>query len=364
MRCVIHIGTEKTGSTAIQSYLQHHRRELGAAGIHCCESYGKGNNRAFAAAFTAPSRQDDYIRQHELDDPGKRTRWFESLAAQFDREVREAGRSADVFLISSEHLHSRLQSPEEVQAVADFVLPRFDSVEIRCYLRRQEELALSRFSEALRAGYAPPALLPKGYWFRRNKLAPYFDYAALLDRWALAFGDSAVRPRIFSRNTLHHGDVVADFLLALGQAKAPDSRVKRVNEGLPAVTQAAIYMLNRQTAQPRSAEAKTLRKRLIAVANELGISGSSILPSADAAREFYGRFEAGNAEVAKRWFDRDTLFEDDFSKYPPQATQINSAEVASLLARMLLVVAGEGGLNPDSLGPVTPEKPLPDFEWC
>ncbi|TXS91334.1 hypothetical protein FV139_16515 [Parahaliea maris] len=362
MRCVIHIGTEKTGSTAIQRYLLHHKDELSLSGVHCCESYGKGNNRAFAAAFTAPDRRDDYFRQNDLDDPESRKQWFESLAAQFDTELQETGETIGTFLISSEHLHSRLQSASEVRAVADFVLPRFSSVEIRCYLRRQDELALSRFSEALRAGYAPPALLPKGQRPLSTQPAPYFDYAALLDRWALAFGDAAVHPRIFSRESLFKGDVVADFLQSIGQRKAPESKVIRANEALPATTQAAIYMLNRHMAKPHSVEGRVLRKRLVAMAEQMGISGDSLLPCKTAARNFYQKFEAGNREVAKRWFGRDTLFVEDFSRYPLESTRLDSSRVASLLGGLLLAVAGEGE-NSDSFGPVLPKKPLPDFNW-
>ena len=87
MRAVLHIGTEKTGSSSLQAYLSRGAGELARSGVHCCSSAGHGNNRALAAAFMDPGESDDYTRLHGLDDEAARASWRAAFLEAFAAEV-------------------------------------------------------------------------------------------------------------------------------------------------------------------------------------------------------------------------------------------------------------------------------------
>ena len=55
-------------------------------------------------------------------------------------------------IFCSEHCHSRLTSPSEVDTLRDFLGGFFDDVRVGVYLRRQDQVALSLYSTRLKSG--------------------------------------------------------------------------------------------------------------------------------------------------------------------------------------------------------------------
>jgi len=339
MRCILHIGTEKTGSTAIQEYLYSHKVKLKGIGVHVCTSVGKGNNRALPAAFMSDLKVDDFIRSNKIEDLNTRHSWKSKLLKGFSAEVVKSRKNASVFVISSEHFHSRLQTPVEVRELCAFLATLFDEVEVICYLRRQDEMALSRYSEALRTGHVPASPLPRAVFKGKNNfLPPYFNFQSLMERWADAFGEDCIKPRVYSRAQLLNGDIVTDFLAAAGIdiAHSIDKKQEKKNIALSAEAQAILLGVNKKFREEGVAPAIPLRERLIEYL-EQNAPGESRLPSASRAQEFYSFFEASNSMIARRWFNRETLFDTDFSQYPEKATIAATAKVAEILAGFLLL---------------------------
>jgi hypothetical protein len=332
VRAVLHIGTEKTGSSSLQAYLSRGAGELARSGVHCCTSAGRGNNRALAAAFMEPGESDDYTRLHGLDDTGARASWRAEFLEAFAAEV--ASCRADVFVVSSEHFHSRLLEPAQVAGLAAFLDPLFDDIQVRVYLRRQDELALSFYSQKLRAGFIPPTILPIANVRRpRRNPPPYFDFEALLGRWADAFGEAAVHPCLYDRGVLQGGDVVSDFCQFAGLPLLDLALPEPVNTALSAPAQAALLRFNECCAGDRESRDRhrSTRDALAAYLQAHG-TGASVLPPRAEAEEFYAAFAAGNAAVARRWFGRDRLFAEDFSRYPETPAPVDWERAAELLA--------------------------------
>lgn len=206
MELLLHIGTEKTGSTAIQAWLDANDRGLAQSGIHVARCLGRPDHRLLAVHARTPGRPDEALLS-----PGS---WAVEdaasigahLAAALADEVA-AAEAADchLFVISSEHLHSRLPTAAEVNRVAALLAPLFDGIEVLCYLRPQAELHQSRLSVGVRA-------LAHGPWVLEAFAADpaYYDYFALWQRWSAAFGEVTLVP--FRRV----GDVVQDFAARLG----------------------------------------------------------------------------------------------------------------------------------------------------
>ena len=340
MRCIIHIGTEKTGSTAVQDFLFSNRSALKIEGAHVCTSAGGKNNRALPAAFMSRDKSDDFFRVNNIDSDEKRNSWRGKLLQDFTKEVREAARSSDVFLISSEHFHSRLLTPAEVIEFHQFMATLFDDFKVICYLRRQDQMALSRYSQALRAGFTPGSPLPP---LRRKPFIPvYFNFQALLRRWAQPFGKATIRPRIYSETELIGGDVVQDFIDTAGLNIKPGVHPRATNRALSAEAQSALWSINKRLCNSDEEVVVRLRGRLVEYL-EKNAQGRSYLPTIAEAREFYEPFLETNNTVARHWFGRVSLFDTDFSGYPaePETEPVSAERVLDLLAGFMLEIASQ-----------------------
>ncbi len=126
--------------------------------------------------------------------------------------------------------------------LAEYLRTEFEDIQVVCYLRRQDLMATSRINEGLRAGFPQR-------WFPNvsdnGTLPPLYDYQTLIKRWSVAFGESAIKLRIFERSKLTGGSVVADFSetqlgVPLQQADHPMS-----NLSLSLNAQVALMMFNR-----------------------------------------------------------------------------------------------------------------------
>jgi hypothetical protein len=338
MHCILHIGTEKTGSTAIQHFLHSNWHKLKQGGAHVCTSTGKPNNRSLPAAFMSDDKCDDFLRSHNLEDVGSRRTWKKKLQKGLIREISGAKKDSQVFVISSEHFHSRLTSPEEVANFHEFLAPLFDRITIICYLRRQDHLAMSRYSEAMRAGYVHKSPFAEFTKNSHKRLPPYFDFSALLDRWANAFGEENVQPQVYSKEELLDGNVIHDFLhIANLQLDDPnEANTDKANMSLSAEAQAVLLGVNRKIGESDAREASMrLRGKLVRYLQK-NAPGASRRPTAEEAEKFYKVFEVSNDLVAQRWFHKEHLFDADFSEYPDTAPVISGERTAELLAGFML----------------------------
>ena len=72
LKAIVHIGTEKTGTTSIQRYLYLNRKKLKNSGFHFIQSAGNTNNRAIPAYCISDDRNDDFFRVEGIATPQER----------------------------------------------------------------------------------------------------------------------------------------------------------------------------------------------------------------------------------------------------------------------------------------------------
>ena len=329
MRCILHIGTEKTGTTSLQGALSSHRESLSHQGILYAKAPGPYNSRGLAAAFATSRDKDDYLIERELLDSHKFELWKSQLLASIDDEISEAESSHEVYLLSSEHLSSRVLSDTDVCALAQFFKSKFSDIQVVCYLRRQDQMATSRTNEILRAGFSDglyPAVNSDG------PLPILYDYDALINRWAKGFGDIAIRIRVFDRSALTGGDIVTDF--SSSQLGIPSLPVEEdhPNISLSSTAQLALAMFNQ--AMGRQARRQvTQHRRELSRYLESEAPGSGGKPARHQAEAFYRHFRDGNRQLARRYLQRDSLFDENFSDYPDTAPPADIEAAATLLSR-------------------------------
>lgn len=209
---ILHIGTEKTGTTSIQQFIYKNRHKLAKQDIHTLSGFGKPNNREFVAFFQ--KSLDDWAKAKGIKSRKEMQTYFLNFEPRFARDVRRKKKemNSPVFIITSEHFSSRLRTMEELESVRDFLMKYFDKVRIICYFRPQVEMATSLHSTGLREQSSLSlekrlkSVVPENY---------YYNFHEVAKLWSSVFGKENLRLRIFHRKKLVAEDVRHDFLYAL-----------------------------------------------------------------------------------------------------------------------------------------------------
>jgi len=336
--CVLHAGTEKTGSTSLQHALRLNADTLAAQGIWvpralvgppavlACNHI----RLSTASRFTGPT-PDDLQRAQGLtsmaDVPGHRAEVIAALAA----EHAALPFAPRLILVSNEHVHSRLRALPDLTRARDLLAPFCASFRVVTYLRRQDDLAASIAAMMLRHGATTARLVPDfntphGFDDVLGVDAGYFDYAALLDRLEAVFGAASLSVRLYQPAL----DVVADFFTAIGVDSAGLRRPARQNTGLDARGMALLLRLNAEiAAHPPLVE---LRHRLLP---HLATRAAETLPAPGAAA-FLARYAATNEAVRRRWFPaRPHLFAPLPAATAPLPVPLDDAQTAALVQALL-----------------------------
>lgn len=307
-RAILHIGTEKTGSTSLQAFLARNRKWLRQNGFHYPKALGHANHtHLFGYAVNDPKLSFD-----ATDTAG-----HASFRARVEAELASdvAANRDRIFLFSNEHCHSRLFQREELERLKALLDRSFDDIRVIVYLRRQDRLAVSLYSTLLKVGINPDDLLVS----RPIPQMPpdaveqrlYYDYRDLLARWSEVFGRENLLVRRFAPGCLIGDSIVADFCDAIGLAK-PAAEPMRANESFGPEFQAYLRMINPHL----QGEEGRIRSAIASRIADLG-KGPGRLPSRDEALAFCRPFAEGNEAVRRAYFPLlDDLFDDDFADYP------------------------------------------------
>ena len=178
---VLHIGTNKTGTTAIQTFLFKNRKKLAEKGINYpnigIHGYGH-HNIARALGGQLPSNiglTDDWIN-HFVN----------------------STKTADQTILSSELFHLE-KTPESLNTI----FPRNDTL-IILYLRDHVSYLTSWYQQAVQLRNITSSFSE----FIRLDYTQ-LNYSILIDKWMKAFNNVSVRS--FDRNSFPNGCVIEDF---------------------------------------------------------------------------------------------------------------------------------------------------------
>src|ERR1700743_2147225 len=191
-RCILHIGSEKTGTSSIQKYFGQHRAALVNEGFW----YPKTFSREPAHVHLELS---DAALDGSLSARNPAGRAFADERAR----AEEAGAGTAVF--SSEFFHSQLRDAAALERLKDFLRPHFDSCHVVYYARRQDHMLASMHSTAVRGAWTTN---PSALSVYESKGHYYFDHVAVCDLWASAFGRESLTCRVYERDKLTNGDIV------------------------------------------------------------------------------------------------------------------------------------------------------------
>jgi hypothetical protein len=336
LKAIVHIGTEKTGTTSIQRYLYQNRGKLKGAGFHFLQSAGKRNNQALPAYCLDEHRRDDYFRNRGIQTLEQRQEFQRRFIKAFDSEIRGLPQHVTTVIMSSEHFHSRIRTEAELDNLSKLLTPYFDEIKIVCYLREQATTCKSYYSTHLKSGGTQSF---SEFLERCRPENTYFNYYEMLANWERGFGFESLDVSLFLQDRFLNGDLLDDFTAKIDAALVGELDKPRAveNESLTPFGQALARAVNiifpQSTVMP---DAGVMRDRCKKTIMER-LSGRGQLPSVESRASIYDSFIESNAIVQRKFFPEvHPLFAPPDDLVVPRDC-INSADFDVLIAILKLI---------------------------
>lgn len=305
-QCVLHIGTEKTGSTSIQDFLFRNQAKLLQQGYLYPRSMMAGRGRPNHVALSAYAQNSDKLDGLRLSagirSPRDVDKYRVAVEGALEKELRST-QDVDAILLSNEHCSSRLTELTEVERLVGFINQYVNRISVIVYLRRQDEMALSVYSTQLKAGK------PGGDPFinAQNRI-DFYDHNNLLYRWEQIVGRDNITVRAFVRSKMIGEDVIDDFLAMANISDYGLVRGEVQNRSMSAEGMRAMERLNPYF-PPRIGRRRNPLRSLLLRLVEARYDGEGPVMDSVAAERFYGQFHESNDAVRERYFpDRKVLF--------------------------------------------------------
>ena len=325
MRLLLHLGNEKTGTSAIQKWLHVNSDLLYEEGVYYSKCLGRPNNRKIAVYARDSDKPDDGFKVNGIKSPEDHERFRRTLESDFAQEVEGArAEGCHTFVISNEHLHSRITSYPMVERVHGLLAAYFDHIDVLLLLRSQVDLLVSFLSTAARGQNL------SGGGLRKTPYDFYVDYYALYERWDRYFPN-----RVNVANYKEVGNVI-NFIKNLLQLRQERYReIEKVNEKIDYRAAA----LGKNIGLPCFYGHEPNRNRFF-FQNQLPVQ-QPITISKDEAAQIQERFHARNLELEKLTGGQITADElwPDLDRYPHEGNldrAIQEVDFAPMLQEMVV----------------------------
>jgi len=293
MKLILHIGTPRTDTKALQRWFATHRDGLTARGVRYARAPGAENHRDLMLFARDHDPADKSLRQFGITSPETHEAFRRKLADGIAAEVAANG-DARVFVMSNEQIFSRITSPQTAGRLRDLLTPLFDEITVYLHLRPQVDLMMSNASQLARDGkqvtqaeFTRPGIGPNNF---------FYGYDRFVQIWEKVFGAGAIRLVPFRRDPdmtavlirdLGLTDAVADMTLPDGtdgdvtldwRAMALANTVNRglSDAGLPQMNYFLDTMTEIEPVQPGRALAQDVQRRFDAANAALAVRRSDI----------------------------------------------------------------------------------------
>jgi hypothetical protein len=202
-KCYIHIGTHKTGTSSLQTFLGTNRERFAANGVLLPRSGTYGNLARIA--------------HHELVRDLMGAPMLNPANGGLDAVADEL-RSSDarVACLSSEDLSFLWDNTSALVRLRDAVSAAGFQPHIVVYLRPQVSYCTAVYAESVRQGYRTgfraylTDVLRRGHWIWNGSHGPPFDYHEMLAPFDAVFGAESIMARVY-RPAARDEDIYTDF---------------------------------------------------------------------------------------------------------------------------------------------------------
>lgn len=310
---LLHIGSEKTGTTAIQSYLAQNRGLLQQQQILYPSSVGNTNHFDICTYALNADKITPIRRRNNLLTKQQIKAFRKDVSKKLRKEINSA--RCDTLVLSNEQLSSNISSIEEALRVKSLLNEFSDNVKVIVYIRRQDQMAASAYSTEIKAG-ATHKFEGKGININSTK----YNFKNLLTLWSDAFSRENMIVNTFP-NSDFNGDVVQSFCsLAKINTQSFTNQVNK-NESLGLFGLEALRKINKFLPKYGDSNAElrgNLQNIIVEAANSIDKRKLKIDP--EISTNILNHFTESNEWVRRHYFpDNETLFE-------PLNTKLGSKE--------------------------------------
>lgn len=301
MKLILHIGMQKTGTSAVQYFLNQNRRRLLEDNILYPSLQDFSEIRFSGVSY------HNCIAASVIGRPSAFPSVTEPNLAALRRLIED---STHPVLLSAEDFSRAM----DMEAISRFTAGLDVSVVV--YLREQADWAQSMYNQRNKILFdraddrllSEDVLTPEDLFgfLKQEKYSALMNYNVLLDRWAEVSKD--VRVRLFSKEHFVGGGLINDFMRTIGISDLSGYHMPpRVNENLAN----RWIMIVRETAETEGVEAaKSLMRRLTKAAEDGGIclSGKTALLPGGIVEKLRRDYNESNKIIANKYFGSDKLF--------------------------------------------------------
>ncbi|MBT8232505.1 MAG: hypothetical protein HKO66_13855 [Saprospiraceae bacterium] len=191
MELILHIGQQKTGSTALQTFLNEKYAILRGRKILYPQSLGNEHNKQHLIMHS--------FKTQSLNEEN-------GIKADFLAEISKT--TPKKVIISDENMF--VGKPENLNQLKVFVNDIFHKVKIICYLRVQHDQMPSNYQQGLKGKLSKDL---RSWLDTHIYKSVYYKYHIVLNRWKNTFPEAKILVKTVGN--LLHDDIVQDFVEAV-----------------------------------------------------------------------------------------------------------------------------------------------------
>ncbi|MEI6621075.1 MAG: hypothetical protein WCP28_04140 [Actinomycetes bacterium] len=337
---MLHIGTRKTGTSFLQQVLMDNTDTLRQAGWWQPDFIDQLNKYPLVLPFTDDRKSPDHHAFGAMDQAGA-----QALAVSLGEQIQSRLEPSQRWIISSESAGSRVVSDESVGAFLDYLAEYFTKITAVVYLRRQDFLVPSMYSQHVKEGVASGLS-----WTYCERRMVQLEHGELCQRWMRRLGPDNVRVRPYLEAYKANSKLLLDdFIATVGLPPDLGTRQptgKRVNAGLSVEAAAFLLAINAalrteaaQAGMPRWQMRHLFLGVMAPILGELA-PGPSIKIKPTLGDQIRSYFRTQNEQLVstlgdnaewRTWLDQPAGDATDPRDLQPMLSQIANGRVAELL---------------------------------
>ncbi len=294
----LHVGTQKTGSSALQLFFYINRDILAEEGIVYPLEWGGqavNQNGDQIGNISLLTSSHSYSDKEKADN-------FITLVNKYQCILL----SAEGFFLKNPSMQSGwLQDVKNANIEIDIIV----------YLRKQIDYTLSRYNQSVKGD----AFVYKEFWewYQEQQVEKILNYKKYLDYFEDIVGQKHMKIRIYEKEQFTGGSIYADFMDALGLKLTDKYQIpkEKINISLSNSAMQVKRIINRIGADAGILNA-LIRPTLQNISEEefsRGISADASL-SYEEKVEFMKQWEECNEYIAQKYFGRKRLFFSEVKK--------------------------------------------------
>jgi len=292
---ILHVGTEKTGTTSIQRFLADHQKELLECGVLYPLSLGPGPHLGLTTCCIDYKQNSSIIRAQHITSETEHKEFANNIVRNLCNEVSAS--NPRMIILSDEHINVHLYTVEMLGRLRNIIEEFSSSIKVVIYFRRQDRLLESMLSEAIKNKVFniydfgdPVGSIPD--------LRYRFNYLAILKNLQSVFFDSEITVRAYDEGP--NFDVVGDFnsLLDVGIKKRSNIRTFRENRSISRRVFLSLAQLGTKATNLNEETVLRQWRNIINLANQ-NFPAEGYRLNKESAQRFLCRFEDMNSTIIK-----------------------------------------------------------------